>query len=139
MKTTTTDSLGIEHTTTTCDRCHKVIVPDSPHTTGYGIRNDQEMCFACCGELDREELYNLPIGGKFILYDCVDHDGNSILTNWPGTLTIHPHYRKTGKHNIAGKRFDMWFSLPAQPEPHVYHAVRYGNMTQIAHVRRIKA
>jgi hypothetical protein len=134
MQTTITDNLGVERTTTVCDQCHKVVVPQSSSTTGYGINdNGEHICYACCGENDHRDLYGLPVGKRTILYDC-----GEALTNWPGTFSVFPHHRKVGRHNIAGKRCDMWFYLDGPQGEHFYHGVRYGDETQVVHVRRLK-
>lgn len=67
------------------------------------------------------------------------YDESGELTNWPGSLRIRPHYCTIGRHNWAGKRFDLWFYLNGHDGQHYYHAVRFGNNTQIAHVQRVKS
>jgi hypothetical protein len=56
------------------------------------------------------------------------------LTNWPGSLSIQVRRIKTGHHNIAGKRYDVWFTF----EGHEWHGVQYGDNTQICHCRKLK-
>jgi hypothetical protein len=53
---------------------------------------------------------------------------------WPGTLKIRCGVR-TGRHNIAGKRYDVWF---VGPDGKNWHGVTYGDNTQICRVRRLK-
>jgi hypothetical protein len=43
--------------------------------------------------------------------------------------------RTTGRHNIAGVRYDVWFR---GPDGHVWWGVQYGDMTQICHCKRTK-
>lgn len=64
-------------------------------------------------------------------------DSHSVwaITNWPGSLSFPVYGVRKGRHNIAGSRYDCWFN---GPDGHVWHAVQYGEWTQIAHCRRTK-
>lgn len=135
MITVITDNLGVEHPMLTCDVCHRVVVR-SPHNWRIGYvtdRDGRDVCYRCCGDIDRAATYNLPIGGKTHLYDCAGR-----LTNWPDTFSVLITYRKRGRHNVAHVRYDMWFELEGEDGRHFYHAVRYGDNTQVAHVTRVK-
>jgi hypothetical protein len=115
----------------TCSQCCQQIAHEDKFSTGYGIDKDgHKVCFACCGVNDAKELETMPIKGKTILY--LDTKAKT-LSNWPGTFKIQLHYIREGRHNIAGKRYDAWFNYKGNE----FHAVQYGNNTQIAHVKRI--
>lgn len=114
-----------------CHQCNEDKVHESDLSTGYATDKDgHKICFACCGLNDANELEELLPKERFVLYmDTKD----KTLSNWPGTFKIPLHYIKEGRHNMAGKRYDTWFTFR---HGH-YHAVQYGDNTQIAHVRRI--
>lgn len=118
----------------TCDQCGEHKEHKSEFSTGYG-KNDagQKICFACCGVNDRRDLLALPIGGKTWLYLSYN-DGKYYVSNWPGTLKIPVRYMREGRHNIARKRYDVWFSLDGLQ----FHGVQYGDNTQVLHIKRIK-
>jgi hypothetical protein len=108
--------------------------PESEHsdfTRGYGRDKDgSRFCYACCADRDRQQMKE---DGRTCLYLAKDDKGWKV-TNWPGSLVFRPSYVKKGSHNIAGTRLDAWFAF----EGHVWHAVQYGEWTQIAHCRRTK-
>lgn len=113
--------------------------PESPHgshTTGYGVDKDgKKHCYACCAKRDRQDMIAT---GKACLY-LVHTSANqpqARITNWPGSLEFRPYHVKTGRHNMAGKRYDAWFT---GPDGKPWHGVTYGDMTQICHCRRVKA
>ena len=115
-----------------CSECHKEIELQKSGGTGYGSDpvTGLKVCYACCGLRDAQEMRST---GKACLY-LTSTNGASKLTNWPGTLTIHPYRMTIGRHNIAGKRFDVWFSFEGQK----WHGVQYGENTQICHCKRVK-
>lgn len=114
----------------TCHVCGQHKTHESDFSTGYGSdENDNKICFDCCGKQDAERLKNLQGKEKMLLY----WDGKNII-NWPSTLKISPYYVAKGRHNIAGKREDIYFNF----EGNKYHATQYGDMSQIAHVRKTK-
>ena len=114
-----------------CHQCGQTKTHEDDFTNGYGEdRDGNKICFACCGLNDAKELKELPIGGKTTLYMDTKE---KTLSNWPGTLKISLPYIRTGRHNIAGKRYDAWFNY----EGNKFHAVTYGDSTQIAHIKRI--
>lgn len=139
----------------TCDQCGEHKEHKSDFSTGYG-KNDagQKICFACCGVNDRRDLLSLPIGGKTWLYlsSEINEEQASLnplnyrsegyrefyrefhVTNWPGTLKIKVHRPSQGRHNFAGKRYDIRFTL----EGSRFHGVQYGDNTQVLHIKRIK-
>lgn len=115
----------------TCTQCNEHKIHEDSLTTGYGTDKDgNKVCFACCGLNDAKELANLQPKEKYILYlDTTE----KTLSNWPGTFKISLHYIREGRHNIAGKRYDTWFTFKGSN----YHAVQYGNNTQIAHIKKV--
>lgn len=114
-----------------CHQCGEDKTHECEFSTGYGLDvNGNKICFSCCGKNDEKELAELKPKQKFTLYlDTV----KKTLTNWPGTLVIPIGCIREGKHNIARKRFDVWFKFNGNN----YHATQYGTTTQIAHVKRI--
>lgn len=115
-----------------CSICKEHKTHESDFSTGYALdKNDNKICFDCCGKQDAATLANLKPGEKFFLYL---NTKERTLTNWPGTLKLDVVYIQKGRHNIAGNRYDTWFCYGENQ----YHAVQYGDNTQIAHIRRLK-
>lgn len=122
----TTQSVSTFH----CCQCKQDKPLQTEGGTGYGYNQQREtICYECCGKNDEKELNEMPIGAKTIQY----FDGTHVV-NWPGTLKIKPRYQRTGKHNIARIRIDFWFTFNGNN----FHGVRYGDNTEIAHIRKIK-
>lgn len=116
----------------TCSVCHEHKTHESDFSTGYGKDKDNNIvCFDCCGKQDAISLEQLKPKEKFYMY--LDAKKQT-LSNWPGTFKIKLHGIRTGRHNIAGKRYDTWFNYKGNN----YHAVQYGDNTMVAHIRRIK-
>ena len=61
--------------------------------------------------------------------------GQEEITNWPGTLRIKSRYVKSGRHNLAGTRTDVWFAFRGKE----FHGTQYGEMNQVCHVRAVAA
>ena len=118
----------------------------------YGSFQDGSiLCDACCGETDREDMVRT---GRAMLYLTMPpasearstyglrdefrrySDGSVYLSNWSETLRFGARWGavKTGLHNIARVRYDVWFTGPDGKE---WHGVQYGNLTQICHCRRV--
>jgi len=118
-----------------CTKCKKKIVkPADSCGTGYGIDKDNnKVCYACCAENDKEQMRQ---DGKTVLYLSKSKDKVPVhqLTNWPGTLKISVNYMRTGRHNIAGVRYDVWFWF----EGAHWHGIQYGDNTQLCHCKRLK-
>ena len=113
-----------------CSQCGQDKKHESPVSTGYGTdKTGNKVCFECCGINDAKELNELPIGAKIVHY----WDGKNIV-NWPSSLVIAPYYTHKGKHNMAGTREDIYFKFNGAN----FHAVQYGNFSQIAHIRKTK-
>lgn len=105
--------------------------------------NGSIFCDMCCGQLDREAMIR---DGRITLYlswpseprpyrtpGTISVDGK--LTNWPGTLSFLIRLVKIGRHNFAGRRFDVWFTGPDGKD---WHGTQYGDNTQLCHCHRIK-
>lgn len=60
--------------------------------------------------------------------------GGDTASNWPHTLVFRAH-GQVGRHNIAGKRYDVWFN---GPDGYEWHGVTYGDWTQLCHCKRTK-
>lgn len=113
-----------------CGQCKRIRQSTTPYTTGYGIdKRKRKVCFECCGAEDRREMLRT---GKGVMY-LTEKAGRFSVNNWPGTLTIAPDRVTKGRHNIAGSRYDVWFTL----DGHRYHGVNYGENSQILRVKRI--
>lgn len=120
--------------TFTCHRCGLTKTYESDMTTGYGIDNEgNKFCYPCIGIMDGNALEKLQPKEKYTMYLDVR---KKQVTNWPSSLVIKLDngYIRTGNHNIAGKRYDSWFHFRGN----YYHAVQYGDRTEIAHVRKLK-
>ena len=106
--------------------------PHSEHTTGYGTYNDDKTyCYTCCAKRDRKAMIET---GRATLY-LVKHSVNESVVNWPGSLSFPVRSIHIGHHNIAGKRYDVWF---IGPDGSKWHGVTYGNHTQLCHCKRVK-
>lgn len=123
----------------TCDYCLNEIGPQPAGSisTGYGHvpagaygneggTADKLACFSCCGVLDAR---NMAESSRFMLYDVGQE-----LTNWPGTFRVPVRRRRKGSHNVARTRHDIWLRYSG----HDWHGVRYGEHTQIVHLKRLK-
>lgn len=117
-----------------CDNCKTEKTHTNSLTTGYGVNDkDEKICFECCGKLDAQHLMSMSIGDKYVLY-LTKNDNQYRLTNWPSSLEIPVYGVKEGRHNMAGKRYDLWFQF----KNNHYHGVQYGDNTQICHIKRVK-
>ena len=114
-----------------CDCGH----PESDHsdiTRGYGIAYDGlTMCYGCCA---LDDIATMDATGAITLYLVGDRANGYRVTNWPGSLVFDRVTVTTGRHNIAGKRYDAWFNHGG----HVWHGVRYGDNTEAARFKRTK-
>lgn len=127
----------------------------SPHTSltmGYGQDDEgNRYCYPCCGERDRERMVR---DGKATLYwtgcsyqrtakpgrwelprfnfgerDCGE------VANWCESLRFIVVELRHSFHNLAGKRYDVWF---IGPDGKRWHGVQYGENTQLVHCKRVK-
>jgi len=136
------DTLDCGHPSTETDGCG----------TGYGItKGGAKHCYACCAEQDREQmrrtdrilLYlsmtgsSLSASGLGLARPIPGHTyyGDNKATNWPGSLSIPVGSIKVGNHNIAGRRYDCWFTF----EGREWHGVQYGDYTQLLHCNKLRA
>lgn len=117
--------------TITCD-CGHLESEHSKITRGYATDSDgKTWCYDCALE---RELADMRTSGKATLYLTKDSDGNHIVSNWPGTFKRKVTGYRVGRHNIARKRYDAYFGF----EGYWWHAVSYGDNTEIAHCKRTK-
>ena len=117
-----------------CARCKQAKpFPLEGISTGYGRNDEDEMiCFACCGEIDEKAMRET---GKACLYLTQEGKGGAYsVSNWPGTYKARA-YVSTGRHNIAGRRYDAYFN---GPDGKKWHGVTYGDNTQVCHCKRLK-
>jgi hypothetical protein len=118
-----------------CDRCGiDLTTYQTPCTTGYAIDgNGKRICFACCGVLDEDQMIAC---GRALLYLTLGHGQERLkLTNWPSSLVFGVADMRTGRHNLTGKRYDVWFH---GPDGYMWHGVQFGDNTQICHCRRTR-
>lgn len=116
--------------TTTLDCGHR---PSAhiQHTSGYGQNGNKTYCYDCIATLDAAQM-NLDGHSKRLpLYLQGDE-----VTNWPGSLRFKVVDRTQGRHNIARTRVDVWFH---DKDGNTWHGVRYGEMTDVVHCKRLAA
>jgi hypothetical protein len=138
-----------------CCQCKAVKPVQTSGGTGYGYNKQNEpVCYDCCGENDRAEMIAT---GKAVLYLTCEpaskmrranglpftpetaREGSGRktageVTNWPGTLRLKCH-TQAGRHNIAGTRYDCWFT---GPDGYEWHGVTYGEDNQLCRCKRTK-
>lgn len=119
----------MNETTFVCSVCNQEKSIQKTGGIGYGYNHSNDkICYACCGELDKKEMVEK---GKTTLYLT-----DKAITNWPNSLSFPISYRKTGRHNFAGKRYDVWFTGPDKKN---WHGVTFGDNTQICHCKRVNS
>lgn len=116
-----------------CSMCKEVCQTEGIGTGYATTKTGKRVCYDCAVKIDREELENLPIGGKIIMY-LVKEGDKYYISNWPGTFKIRIWTIKKGNHNIAGTRSDVWFCYAG----HSFHGVQYGACSQICHITRVR-
>jgi hypothetical protein len=101
-------------------------------------RTGARLCYACCAEADLSQMER---GEPIVLYltgSGKPPQGYSI-TNWPGSLKIHPmsvkHSRGVG---FYGRRFDIYDVWFIGPDDHIWHGRNQGD-NQILRCRPTKA
>ena len=103
---------------------------DKNVTTGYGLNKENDkVCYACCGKIDTESLLNLKPKEIHNMYWS-----KGVVTNWPNTLSIKPYYTKDSRHNWGLIRTDFWFNLEGKS----FHGYQIGRNTEIAYIQKIK-
>lgn len=133
-----------------CEHCQqtKPIQAGTGCGTGYARTDSGLTCYECCGLIDAAWMREK---GRIALYlTCAPawherkphkegaqlvtrRDRAGTVTNWPGTLRF-TCLTKTGRHNIAGTRYDCWFVF----EGYWWHGVTFGDSTQVCHCRRTR-
>lgn len=101
--------------------------------TGYGYdENNRKICYACCGERDKETLRNYDRWTGYIVKDSA---GQWSVTNWPGSLAIKPFATKLHKYagGFGADRFDVWFFFEGKE----WHGIQRGD-NQILRCRKLK-
>ena len=105
--------------------------PCSDMTTGYGETDGKHYCYDCCAERDKDHMRK---HGKITLYLSTGDEGRHYVTNWPNSLRIQCSTPKVGYHNMARKRYDVWFKFDGS----MWRGVQYGDNTQLCHCRKTK-
>lgn len=135
-----------------CSHCNQEIVPPELVNGfgGTGFAEDAQgniICYACCAIRDKADMLE---SGKAVLYLTQKFEqfrmpsrtsrrgyaavGEFEIINWPGTLKFRTDAMHVGAHNLAGRRYDVWFDVDGES----WHGVQYGDDTQILHCRRLK-
>ena len=114
-----------------CSVCKETIMSENRTSSGYAIdKDDNKVCYECCGKSDRKELLNLKPKEKLTLYFS-----NGQVTNWPGSLKIDTDRVKESRHNMGGIRVDFWFKLDGMS----FHGYQIGHNNQLAHIYKLKS
>ncbi len=130
-----------------CWRC------TAPLTDGYAERGapvgggQVRICYDCAADYERDHMC---LTGRATLYLLGDDspyrdlaprwrcrvlgDDKLRVTDWPGRLVFKCSAYRLGRHNIAGRRIDVWFD---GPDGHVWHGVNIGD-NQVLRCRRTK-
>lgn len=124
-----------------CTHCNKTKPVKKSGGTGYAENREtgKKTCYECMGAIDAAEMINAIPGTRFVHYLTIDSKLQGLtpfcatVSNWPGSMKLTARLR-VGNHNIAGKRFDIWFQLGGQQ----FHGTTYGENTQICHIKKLK-
>lgn len=114
--------------------------------TGYAVKpSKRKSCYECCGIADKRYMDN---NNKITLYlsqgENLGYSNGQYgyiygkgwkVTNWPATLSFDVIAKKLGRHNIAGKRYDVTFR---DHNNQLWYGTQYGDDTQLIHCRRYK-
>lgn len=114
-----------------CSQCWTQKPVGTSCGTGYGYnKENQIVCYECCGKIDESEM---KANKKHFGY-LVQREGRYFFTNWPATLNIPVHVRKSF-HNFAGRdgRRDFWFTAYGKS----WHGVNIGD-NECATIRALK-
>lgn len=122
-----------------CATCRQIkpIKSESGCGTGYGTDSGgRKHCYQCCGEREKARMLKTGRATLYLAREQPNPQGLPVwyVTDWPGTLRFRAYVQK-GAHNIARTRYDAWFTGPDGKQ---WHAVTFGDDTQIAHARRLK-
>lgn len=129
----------------TCSMCKAHIFPKKFGVVYKGKRK-QYLCFGCCADVDRERMKNEGKATMYLQYVSPCHNpqftsgginltaSEYVVSNWTGSLTMVTTKVQVGRHNMTGRRWDVWFRMNDQK----WWGVSYGNNTQLLHCKRIK-
>lgn len=103
------------------------------------------LCYECCAA---RELADMHSNGRAVLYYTATEESPEqvgsrkeygTVGNWTGELSYRVMRMKVGGHNIAGRRYDVWFRVPLAGwwGWEEWHGTTYGDNTQLCHCRRI--
>lgn len=103
-----------------CFRCKKHIISSAPHFPGYARDSRNNLiCYACCGELDREQLETEDRAVLYLTYRQVTSGGGIVrmewnVGNWPGSLKLPAAVSLSKGRGFGGEypRRNVWFVGP---------------------------
>jgi len=132
-------------------------------------KQNRKICYACCAKIDLADMREHGNTCLYLSYetltqaeydvsnlvarrDCfvLDYPSwrhgcktfyakNAKVGNWPGSLSFKAKYMKRGGHNMAGCRYDVWFTVRYDDGTvENWHGYRVGDNTQICHCKRLK-
>lgn len=105
--------------------------------TGYAtVENDARVCYECCGIRDEASMVETGRATLYLTEKLLERGRSvpTVVTNWPGTLSLRVDRYRHGRHNICGTRTDVWFRHAGRR----WHGAQYGHNTQICRCRRLK-
>lgn len=116
---------------TVCECGHTVIT--SGCSTGYGMLDGKKTCYACVEVWEKAEMAKAETK-KWTMY-LMRENGRDVVCNWPSSIKLVLPYGvvRKGKHNLAGSRYDVWFSFAGAN----WHGVNYGENSQILHCKNL--
>lgn len=121
-----------------CVDCGLEVKPGSTGGTGYAVRGNPDeygvagkVCYECCAVVERKQMEK---NDEECLY-LVEDSGRYVVSNWPGTMKFFVYAHKSGRHNLAGYRMDVWFKDHTGRR---WWGVQYGKNTQIVHCKKLK-
>jgi hypothetical protein len=107
-----------------CQSCHRELPTNKSGGTGYGItKSGKKICYECAGKAELKEIAGKSGGDKHTFY-LIKKDGKVVISNWPGSYQFPVHSMTSGKHNMAGKRLDVWFK---DHMGHEWHGINIGD------------
>jgi hypothetical protein len=132
---------------------HILQPPENPYSTGYGYdERGRKICYACCGERDREEMMR---SGRITLYLSKFSDeewkaaqimcGGNLgtrdrykLSNWPGTFVLRPYaVSQTKGIGWYGCTYPIETFNFVGPDGYEWYGKCMGD-NEVAHCRRYK-
>ncbi len=95
----------------TCSVCHEIKSPvKSSIGIGYTMMGKgQKVCYDCCADRDRDYMHTTGDSKALPLYLSLC---TMEIINWPGSLRFKIIDSREGRHNIVGRRLDIWFEGP---------------------------